>query len=390
MIEAPVTGDVVSWALDRAELTVEQAARQLKVAPERIERWVSEDARPTLHQAQKLARECHVPFGYLFLSARPQEPLPLPDLRTIANRPITNPSVSFVDVVQDTLRKQDWYREYLETEGAAPLPFVSRFSIHDEVATVAEDIRSVMRIDGNLRKAANNWEDFLDLLARQAEDAGILVLRSSYVGSNTKRLLEKAEFRGFALVDRLAPAIFVNAADWKSAQIFTLAHELAHIWIGQSGVSNLDYELRSSAQRVAVDRVCDQIAAETLVPALDFRAAWDTGTDIGWNLERLGATFKVSQFVILRRARENDLVEDNEFRFYREELETRDRPKPSAKKRKGDFYKNLPIRNSRLFTATILSATREGSVTYRTAARLLSVNPPVLPTAYQKLLESGV
>ncbi len=391
MTEAYVTGTVIEWARERARVSVEDIASAMGVKAAQFVAWEEGTARPTLRQAEDMANRLHVPFGYLFLSDPPKEAVPLPDLRTIANRPLTDPSPELVEVTQDALRKQDWYREYLETEEAAPLPFVGRFSADDKATMIAEDIRGVLGIDGNLRKAAHTWEDFIDLLARQAEGAGILVLRSSYVGSNTRRLLDKDEFRGFALVDGLAPLIFINAADWKSAQIFTIAHELAHVWIGEPGVSNLDYELRSSGQRVVVDRVCDQIAAETLTPALEFRAAWDVGTDTGWNLARLATSFKVSQFVILRRARENDLISDNEYWAYRDELGTRDRPpKPSGKKRGGDFYRSLPIRNSRTFTATILSAVRTGAVTYRTAARLLSVSPPVLPTAYQKLLEGGL
>jgi len=389
MTEALVTGSVVSWALERAEVSVEEAADHLKVTPEKVGEWQEERAYPTLRQAEKLARKCHVPFGYLFLSRPPEDPLPLPDLRTIANRPITNPSSSLVDVVQDVLRKQDWYREYLEDEGAAPLDFVGRFSADDKAVTIAADIRNTIGLDDDLRRGAGNWENFLDLLARRAEGAGVLVFRSSYVASNTWRPLAVAEFQGFAFVDPLAPVVFINASDWKSAQIFTLAHELAHVWIGESGISNLDYRKRSSDQRVGVDRLSDQIAAETLVPSHDFTSSWDEGRSTGRNLEALANTFKVSQFVILRRAYENRLVDDAQFRAHYDELRARDRPPAPPKKRQGDFYRGLPIRNSRLFTATILSATRTGRVSYRTAARLLNVQPPVLATAYQKLAESG-
>ena len=165
------------------------------------------------------------------------------------------------------------------------------------------------------------------------------MLRSSYVGSNTTRPLDKAEFRGFALVDPLVPVVFINAGDYKSAQIFTLAHELAHIWVGESGVSNLDYDQRSSAQRAAIDRVCDRIAAESLVPSRDFQSGWDRGTGIERNLQSLGSVFKVSQFVILRRAREESLVNESQFHAYNELLKSGDRIKPVDKKKKGgDFY----------------------------------------------------
>jgi len=387
MTEAFITPELVTWARQREGLSAENAAHRIKVKPDRLESWEKGVARPSLRQAQTLAQAFNIPFGYLFLSAAPVEELPLPDLRTIANRPPGSASPELTDLLHDVLRKQEWYREYQEDEGAQPLPFIGRYSIADDADQIAADIRDTLGVDDELRNKARTWEDFLRLLVRQAEDAGVLVLRSGVVGNNTHRKLSVAEFRGFAISDDLAPLVFINAQDWKVAQIFTLAHEVAHLWVAESGISNLDYRRPSWEQRNDIDGLCDQVAAETLVPRDDFLPRWLHQNTVDENLQALATRYRVSRFVILRRAYETDTLTRDEYRAYYDQLATKVRG--TGAEGGGNFYANLLARNSSTFTLALLAATAEGRVAYRDAARLLNVKLKTLAGAHDQLLASG-
>ena len=385
MTEAYVTASVVAWARERADLSVEQVADRLGVKPDQVAAWEVGHARPTLRQAEEMARTLHVPFGYLYLSSPPKEEVALPDLRTIANRPLTDPSPELVDVTQDALRKQDWYREYRVAEGAEPLGFVGRYSVDGGADQIAASMRRTLAVNDNLRHTAHSWEEFLTLFARNAEGAGVLVLRSGVVGNNTHRPLDVEEFRGFALSDSVAPIVFINAQDGKAAQIFTLAHELAHIWIGQSGVSNPDYRMRARQQTSPIDRFCDQVAAEVLVPIQDFMDRWSGQEDIDSNLWRLARQYRVSELVILRRAFETGIVDERE---YEQHYNPRAIRKGGGEG--GSYYRNVLVRNSKTFTLSLLAAATGDRVSYRDAATLLNVNMASVPALYDKLIAIGV
>src|SRR5690606_16145742 len=149
------------------------------------------------------------------------------------------PSPDLLDTIYQCQDRQNWYRDYQRTNHEAPVDFVGTLTTATLVTEAAARIRETLGISIAQRQAIGTWEDALRHLIRQAEDAGVLVMISGIVGSNTHRTLDVNEFRGFALVDAMAPLVFVNGTDSKSAQMFTLVHELAHIWLGQSAVSDM-------------------------------------------------------------------------------------------------------------------------------------------------------
>ncbi len=376
MTQALIHPAMLRWARERLQWPPEYVARKLPVKPEKFALWELGKAYPTFRQAQVLARTLYIPFGYLFLSEPPDETPAIPDLRTIHDERYTQLSVDFLDTLNNVLRKQDWYREYLQQEGAELLPFIGRYSTSDPVADVARDICATLEINATLRHKARNWQDFLNLLIERTEYAGILVMRNSVVKNNNHRPLSVGEFRGFALSDHLAPVVFINSRDAKAAQIFTLAHELVHLWIGESAISSPDLAYGSTEEDYQVEKFCNRVAAEVLTPQEDFLREWSGQENIEQNIARLVRYYKVSSVVVLRRALELGQIDRDSFlEQYRQEVKKRQPIKESSG---GDPYATYWTRSSKRLTQTVISAAFEGRLLYREAANLLGVKVKTL------------
>ncbi len=387
MTEALVTPKLLQWARERRKLPLEEAAGKLSVNPYKLEKWEQGLGTPTFKQARNLAEKLYVPFGYLFLSTPPIEELPLPDFRTVAGATAFAPSPDFLDVLRDTLRKQQWYSEYQEDIGATPLKFIGRFAPENDYREIATDIRNTLEISQRMREESVNWEQFLQDFIRKSEKNGILVLRSGIVGNNTHRPLNVEEFRGFVISDNLAPVIFINGKDAKTAQIFTLAHELAHLWMGQTGVSNPDYFNKLSDPQNRIEKMANQVAAETLLPAEELLDCWNNYKEVKENIEEIARKYRVSVFVVLRRAFDNNKVQETEYYDYYQELIAEHHRSQGASG--GNFYKSLLARNSNTLTTTLLIACAEGKVSQKDAARLLNVKVKSLPLIQRKIIFRG-
>lgn len=379
MGRAYVNPEVARWARHRRGLSVEVVAKKLNVKSEAILDWELGEGQPTFRQAQRLAHGLHIPFGYLFLPAPPEQGLPIPDFRTVADQSRHEPSADFLDLLDDVLTKQQWFREHLEAEGAEPVSLIGRYTVDDDIEDIAADIRMALEVDDDLRRVSTSSDGFLRELVRRTEELGILVLRSGVVGSNNSRPLDVEEFRGFAICDKLAPLIFINGRDYRVAQVFTLAHELTHLWIGETGVSNPDYTLRSSEQGNLVERVANRVAAETLVPSEDFVTRWQNGsTPVESNVRSLTSHYRVSSMVILRQAYDLELIPPEDYWVQYGQVVSRMSEATPNGDSGGNFYFTLLARNSNTFVRTVISSVAEGSLLFNEAAGLLNVRVSTL------------
>ena len=385
---ALISGTVIQWARKRLGKSHEQIADEIGsgVKPQDIAHWESDQNLPNFRKAQKLAVALHIPFGYLFLSDSPKNDIKVPDLRTIGSKPITEFSANLLDQLRNLLLKQEWYRDYAISEGRKAVALVGRFNLNSSYEKVASDIANELGINADFRTAASNWEGFLTNFMASAEAAGILVIRSGVVASSSKRTLNVKEFRGFVLSDPIAPLVFINGADSTSAQVFTLAHELAHLWIGKSGISNPNPKKRSADENNSVERFCNQVAAELLVPHAEFLKRWRHADAVENNVRMLVRYFRVSTHVILRQAFEQDKISRQEYEERIEAEEERFRLQQKEEREGGgNFYRTMRVRNSRILVSSVLEAIQTSKIGLRDAATLLGCKVPTLKNVASEL-----
>lgn len=361
MVRVEVKSELLEWAVARAGARAAYLRQRFDLAA-----WES-GQNPTMRQLEEFASAARVPIGYLFLQAPPSEQLPIPDLRTPGNQGLPRASPDLMETISVCMQRQDWFREYAENAGQEELDFVGSAKLSDSPPEVAAAMQARLRFGINERRTASSIDDTLRIFIESAERQGVLVMVSGIVGSNTKRVLDCDEFQGFALSDPLAPVVFVNGADWKAAQVFTLAHELAHVWLGFSALSN---PAPDRMPKEDIEIWCNAVAAEFLVPAAELQAALVTVKPIN-EVPNLSYAFRVSTLVILRRLKDTGLITAEQFwQAYKAETDSFRLQSPA---KGGNYYLTHPYRVSKKFARAVISSAVEGSTLYRDAFQLLEV-----------------
>jgi len=362
MIRVDIKPELLSWARERAGYDLDALAHRFP----KLTAWERGTTKPTLKQIEKFASATRTPIGFLFLQEPPVENIPIPDFRTAGNKRIGRPSPDLLETIYVCQQRQEWYRDFARSERESSLSFVGSASLNSSVELTAETMRHALNFDIEERRQLPTWTDALRRFIEQADGMGIMVMCSGVVLNNNTRRLDADEFRGFALADDLAPLVFINGADTKAAQMFTLAHELAHIWLGQSAVSDAQASQLSEHE---VERWCNRVAAELLVPLAILSREYRDDSELRGELNRLAKRFKVSTLVILRRIHDAGGLTKQEFwQEYEAELE---RLLAITKGSGGNFYLTQAARVSKRFARALVISTLEGQTLHRDAFRML-------------------
>jgi len=364
MTHVEVAPEILRWAVERSGKEAETLARRFP----KLNGWLAGEAAPTFKQLEDFAAATYAPFGYFFLAAPPAEPLPIPDFRTRRAEGLRKPSGDLLDAIYLCQQRQAWFEEFAREEGLDAVPLVGSLTRETPVAEAAQAIREAIGFDLDQRREDRTWTEALRRMIHQVEDAGILIMVSGIVGSNTHRKLSPDEFRGFALAHPYAPLIFVNGADSKSAQMFTIAHELAHLALGVSALSDAE---ASAFPDEDTERWCNQVAAEVLVPLAVFQQELRAGEAVAEATARLARRFKVSSLVILRRMWEAGVFPNRDRFWAAYQAESERLRDLTAGGEGGDFYRTLGVRVSRRFEYALVANTLGGRTTFREAMRLL-------------------
>ncbi|MCU7793761.1 ImmA/IrrE family metallo-endopeptidase [Aeromonas caviae] len=347
--------------------------------------WLTGEAQPTLKQLEDFARLTHTAIGYFFLPEPPALALPVPDFRTLRDEALREPSSALLDTLYLCQQRQDWYRDYARMHGLATLTFVGSARSEEAPQAVAQRMREQLQLSIEERRQLPTWTDALRQLIAKVEDAGVMVMVSGIVGSNSHRKLDVGEFRGFALADELAPLVFLNGADSKAAQMFTMAHELAHLWLGATGISDSE---AGQVPEQQTERWCNQVATELLMPLEALRAVYQPGAPVPEEIQRLAREFKVSTLVALRRLFDAGFIDQAHLWLHYRDEQARLRALEKRSSGGGDFYRTLGARTSKRFARAIVSSTLEGQTLFQDAFRMLGVRKTA--TFYEAARELGV
>lgn len=365
---ALVTPALLAWARTTAHLREDEAAQKLGVSVDTLREWETGATLPTIRQAEEAARVYHRPLAAFYLDSVPKDFAVLKDLRRMAGQEEAPYSPELVFTIRHAQERQDWVRGLLRRQGAPALAFVGSASLTDAPVRIAQGISRALGFEPALR---THWSTLLDALRgwmELAEDAGIFVFQSSAKGK-----LSPEEVRGFALVDDVAPFLFLNAKDTRGARIFTLAHELAHVWIGASGVSNLSVPTGDRSEAGRIERFCNAVAAELVLPDQEF-------SDVSRGFRRnrayedisfLADRFKIGREVVARRLLEYEKISNAEYQALRARYIAEWRTEQEAGSSGGNWYTNHSLGLGRAFVRLVAGAYGERTITGTEACRLL-------------------
>ncbi len=368
MNRAKIKPELLRWACERSRID----KTELDVRFPQLRAWVQGEKQPTFRQLEIFARTTHTPIGFLFLPEAPEEKLPLRDFRTTAGES-SRPSADLLDTVYAMQRRQQWLRQERIDSDAGTVDVVGSARLIDDPVAIGQEMRRMLGFENGWASRVSSWESAVSELRQAIERIGITVVINGVVGNNTSRKLDVREFRGFAVIDAHAPLIFVNGADSKSAQMFTLAHELAHVWLGSEGegVSGFDGIFPGSGR---IETFCDQAAAEFLVPAREMKEKWKEVRGASDPFVQAARFFKVSPVVAGRRAMDLRLVNrETFFQFYRDYTGQQQQREKGAGGG-GDFYNNQNTRIGKPFALSVIHAALEGRLSFKEAYALTDLH----------------
>lgn len=373
--------EIIAWAIERCGKT----PKDLKNAFPRIQEWIEGKGKPpTAKQVEKLAKRTHVLPSYFYKEEIPDLSLQIPDFRTMDSKAPVNPSPELYDVINQMLSRQDWLSGYLEEMGAEPIEFIGCCSEAKCIGDCAAKMWDLLDLKPGWARGKQG-SAAVKFLRDHIEALGVYVYAGSYFGNVTTRPFDEKEFRGFVLTDSYAPVIFLNTRDAYSAQLFTLAHEFAHILFNESGV---DDAMLGRENKGKEDR-CNALAAEFLVPASLLHPAFDEH-DINSALKELEKLTGASTIVVLRRAKDLGRITQKEFfdRYdaYMEELPERLERKEARNSGTGAPSPYVLKKNhlGSLFTETIFTALKSEYLLYSDAYRLTGMKANFFNEYYRR------
>ncbi|GAA0485912.1 ImmA/IrrE family metallo-endopeptidase [Alkalibacterium sp. m-11] len=362
---------VLAWAIESSSNDIVSLQNKFP----KIEIWLSESSEISIGNIQKLSKMLNIPFGYFFLNDIPQEEVSIANYRTIDNERYHELSRDLLETIYEMERKQEFVRLSRVKDGFDPLPIVGRFNKNTDFMTIASDIREVLglSIDWN-QKVDRPYNVLTDYLNK----VGILVFKNGIVKSNTHRNLNLEEFRAFVLIDEYAPLIFINAKDSQTAQLFSLCHELAHIWLGVPELLNtFNQDFNEQIENKELERLCNQVAAEILLPKIQIKKLFNKDYTID-TIQTVAHCLGISPQVVAIKLRQEESLSSEQFELVYKEVVKYANENLNHKKKNGDrggnFYITALSRLDHSFVNLVNKKTSTGELLYTDAFDMLNIS----------------
>lgn len=363
--------NLLAWAVERSQREESDFRNRFG---ENFDAWLSGEKQLTYRQGQEFAKFARLPFHYLFLDAIPQETLPIQDFRMLPENERAKNTLhpDLLDTLWEVEYKQAWLSEYFQEIGAEKLAFVGSITRTATPESLAEAIRKTLQLQPDFARQFKDAREAFQALRQAAENLRITVLKNGTVNNNPHRRLQVKMFRGFAIADAYAPFVFVNARDAHTAQLFTLAHELGHIFLGESGISNPQDTPQSTFE---VERLCNAAAAELLLPKqLLSEAKQPPEKILKQRVNELAREWNLSRIVILRRLYETGHINKLAYQKLAAQLKQQEKERQKQPSQSGGHYGNtMHSRLGTLLPQVVYSAVNNGHLLYRDAYRLLGM-----------------
>ncbi|EAC7024829.1 ImmA/IrrE family metallo-endopeptidase [Listeria monocytogenes] len=357
VVRIEIDASVLSYYIHKSKVSLEQL--QGKISD--INLYLNGEKMPTFNQISNIAKTLNIPTGLLLIEKKLDTDQHRLSFRTLNSRNMEGMSFELRDTISEMQLKQDFLREEVEHE----LDFIGKYSIKDDYIEVVNGIRSYLDIPVFFqKKIAQKY--IMTYLREKINQLGVFIFFNGKVKDNTHRNLDLNEFRGFVLSDKKAPLIFINQKDTKNGQLFTLVHELVHLFIGEEEIFNIAETKTGSRDKV--ETFVNKVTAELLVPMQEFvkHDLFDT--------EVLSKTFKVSEYVIVRRLLDMNKITKIEYDNQINELEAKyEMIKNIDTKSGGDYNNNLKFRIDNSFFNYIQNAISQNKITYTEAFNIIGV-----------------
>lgn len=356
---------IISWAL--SQTSEEKLGTKLV---ENIKHWIDGTKSPTFNQIEDFSKKSHIPLGYFFLQTPPVEQIGLLEYRTLDSIELANPSRNLIDTIHEMEMVQEWMVDYRKEWNYDTIRVVGSLKGVTNINIIADTIRNDLGITVEWYKECANSSEAFNKVRSLLEECGIIVMMNGIVGKNTHRALDVNEFRAFAMVNEWAPLIFINGADSAGGRLFSLFHEIAHLWFG---VNDLYNDRRYSAGGIKqIEVVCNAVAGELMVPEAIFLKKWNdyAAGDVHEKIKELARIFRCSGSVIARRALDNKKIDK---KVYNQVIEEAIAAYVQAKQEKspgGDYYRVVRSKLDGAFVRALCESVNSGRTSFTEAYRL--------------------